>query len=288
MHFHQTLKIGSINKMKIKLASIDKKIVIDVVLQNISDTQYNEIIKYFNNLLVTSKVSEAVTDAFLFAVSKCPQANPSDLWWHVIYRHYLSTYSDQSWKRTAGFALEKVFVKFYSPLLKPFGIRISLLTGARARKTLIEMGIANKVGRSKLDVVLEGEVGENYIPFGGLHVKSSLAERIQDDVPASVAMMDKGLWSGFITLDAKAFPPPHGDGVVRGELGLRNLEEGALKRNYFERDGQFDNCYSYNSRTLPSDGPTVSGKRIYSLSFNDPKPDQLMKDIIQHWEKFSK
>jgi hypothetical protein len=110
-----------------------------------------------------------------------------------------------------------------------------------------------------------------------------LAERIQDDVPASLAMMEAGYWSGFFTLDAKAFPPPHGDGVVRGELGLRSNPEGALKRNYFERDGQFDNCYSYNLRTLPSQGETLSGKRIFVLSFSDPKPDQFMRDVTERW-----
>ena len=146
------------------------------------------------------------------------------------------------------------------------------------------MGIASRIAKSKLDIVLEGECNPGiYRVFGGVHVKSSLAERIQDDVPASLAMMEAGYWSGFLTLDAKAFPPPHGDAVVRGELGLRANPEGALKRNYFERDGQFDNCYSYNLRTIPSEEQTFSGKRIYRLSFSDPKPDQFMKDVIKRW-----
>jgi hypothetical protein len=98
-------------------------------------------------------------------------------------------------------------------------------------------------------------------------------------------MMEAGYWSGFFTLDAKAFPPPHGDGVVRGELGFRSTPEGALKRNYFERDGQFDNCYSYNLQTIPSANETISGKKIYTLSFSDPKPDQFMQDVIQNWHK---
>jgi hypothetical protein len=118
--------------------------------------------------------------------------------------------------------------------------------------------------------------------------KGSLAERIQDDVPASMAMMRAGYWSGFFTVDAKAFPPPHGDAVVRGELGFRGDPDGALKRNYFERDGQFDNCYSYNLRTIPSTGDTHSGKRIYRLSFNDPKPDQFMGDVIERWQEMKK
>ncbi len=162
------------------------------------------------------------------------------------------------------------------------------ITGNRARQVMEKMGISDKVGRSKLDVVIEGRCGrnrllDNFKPFGGIHIKSSLAERIQDDVPASIAMMAAGYWSGFFTLDAKAFPPPHGDAVVRGELGLRTDPDGALKRNYFERNGQFSNCYSYNLRTIPSEGDTPSGKRIYKVSFSDPKPDQFMRDVIERW-----
>jgi hypothetical protein len=241
----------------------------------------------YDRLLKTEKKSIAVARGYIYALKKCHKANPADLWWHVIYRHYLKHSTDQSWKRTAGFALEIAFVEFYNPLFESYGIRMECITGHRAHQVMEEMGIADKVGRSKLDIVIEGRCRENKLGnfrvFGGLHVKSSLAERIQDDVPASRAMMEAGYWSGFFTLDAKAFPPPHGDAVVRGELGLRNNPEGALKRNYFERDGQFDNCYSYNLRTIPSVGDTLSGKRIYRLSFSDPKPDQFMRDVIARW-----
>jgi hypothetical protein len=220
---------------------------VDVEIEGISDADYQDIINVLTDYLASKSRSDAVAEAYLYALLKCPDANPADLWWHVIYRYYLTLYSDQSWKRTAGFALERAFVNFYAPLLAGYGILISCLSGIRAFQVMEQMGIADRIGPSKLDVVLEGLCDDGtYRVFGGVHVKSSLAERIQDDVPASLAMMQAGYWSGFFTLDAKAFPPPHGDGVVRGELGLRSDPVGALKRNYFERDGQFDNCYSYN------------------------------------------
>lgn len=261
---------------------------VDVDISGICEAEYKEIIAFYDVTLKNRKISEVVAASYIYALKKCPRANPADLWWHVIYRHYLSQNSDQSWKRTAGYALEIAFVGFYNPLFEPYGIRMDCITGYRAFQVMGEMGIANTVGRSKLDIVIEGRcdvtnVLEIYKVIGGLHVKSSLAERIQDDVPASLAMMKAGYWSGFFTLDAKAFPPPHGDAVVRGELGFRNTPEGALKRNYFERDGQFDNCYSYNLRTIPSERDTPSGKRIYRLSFSDPKPDQFMRDVIDKW-----
>lgn len=260
---------------------------VNVELENVSQEQYNEIITYFGQSIQTKIPSKAVADAYLHAIEICPLANPADLWWHCIYRTYLARYgTDQSWKRTAGFALEDVFVTFYRPLLRPYGILISTMTKIEAYTAMIAMGIGDKIGKSKIDIILRGEFPDLSTKiFGGIHVKSSLAERIQDDVPASVAMMNAGYWSGFITLDAKAFPPPHGDAVVRGELGLRNDPEGALKRNYFERDGQFDNCYSYNLRTIPSPEHTQSGKKIYKLSFHDPKPDQFMLDVIEAWNQ---
>lgn len=261
---------------------------INVEVTGIYLEQYEEIIEQYESYLKEkSKRSDAVADAYIFALSKCPEANPADLWWHVIYRHYLNKFTDQSWKRTAGFALELAFVRFYAPLFIKYDILISVINIEKARKVMDEMGIAHKVGKSKLDIVLEGQCDDGSLRvFGGVHVKSSLAERIQDDVPASAAMMEAGYWSGFFTLDAKAFPPPHGDAVVRGELGFRQGDsEGALKRNYFVRDGQFDNCYSYNLRTPPSSASTPSGKRIYSLSFSDPKPDQFMRDVIEYWHQ---
>jgi hypothetical protein len=259
---------------------------VEVQIEGINEAEYEQIIDLFKTYLKSKSKSDAVAEAYLYALSKCPQANPADLWWHVIYRFYLSQYSDQSWKRTAGYGLERAFVKFYAPLLEKYNIRIACLSGLEALQAMQVMGIADKIGRSKLDVILEGKCDDDSSKiFGGVHIKSSLAERIQDDVPASLAMMEAGYWSGFFTLDAKAFPPPHGDGVVRGELGFRSTPEGALKRNYFERDGQFDNCYSYNLQTIPSANETISGKKIYTLSFSDPKPDQFMQDVIQNWHK---
>ena len=223
---------------------------VTVTLDGISDAQYQTILVRFKNSLKTKSKVESVTEAFLMALHLCPNANPADLWWHVVYRSYLDFgNSDQSWKRTAGYALERAFVLLYRPLFAPYGIKLNWLDKTEALRVMKDIGIDHRIGSSKLDIVLYGTKDTRIVVFGGVHVKSSLAERIQDDVPASLAMMEHDYWSGFVTLDAKAFPPPHGDAVVRGELGFRNNPQGALKRNYFERDGQFDNCYSYNLRT---------------------------------------
>ena len=111
----------------------------------------------------------------------------------------------------------------------------------------------------------------------------SIAERLTDDAPASSALIGDGYWSSVVTMDNKMFPPPHGDGVVYGELGQTRRGD---KRNYFEVAGQFSGCYSFNLRTQPSKGKTHSGSTIYALSFSEPQPDVLVRDILASWQAF--
>ena len=58
--------------------------------------------------------ADAVATAFLRSVRQWPHANPSDLWWFLVYRAYCDPFNhpamfarldlSQSWKRTAGWA----------------------------------------------------------------------------------------------------------------------------------------------------------------------------------------
>jgi hypothetical protein len=139
------------------------------------------------------------------------------------------------------------------------------------------------LGSAKTDLVLERTLGERTQRFGVIHCKASIAERLTDDVPVSRALMRKGIWSAVVTMDAKMFPPPHGDGIVRGELGLSARD----KRRYFEIAGQFSGCYSFNLRTPPSRGITRSGCRIHSLSFAEEQPDVLVSDICLARRRFA-
>ena len=72
--------------------------------------------------------TDAVVNAFLKAAEIWPHANPSDLWWFLVSRAYYDPYNhpaqfarlnlDQSWKRTSGWALEKVLVRHYGPFCR--------------------------------------------------------------------------------------------------------------------------------------------------------------------------
>ena len=145
------------------------------------------------------------------------------------------------------------------------------------------MGIHGTVGNSKLDIALYGTLGEASVLFGGMHVKASLAERVSDDVPCSEAMMRQGFLSVLFTFDAKSFPPPNGDLVNRGEFGTP--DKPSDKRQYIEKHGSFDACFSYNLRTIASPDIAKVKSVIYSSRFG--ADDQLPAFIIHFWQRFS-
>lgn len=236
----------------------------------------------------SAKNREAIFKALSLGINGFPNVNPSDIYHHIVYRLYLREYTktqaDRSWVRAGGEALELFLETHYANVLAPYGIGIRWLVSAKDKlAALEEMGLTGLVGSSKLDIVLYGKHQGKEIVFGGIHVKASLAERVSDDVPCSEAMMKRGYSSFLLTLDAKSFPPPSGDLVNRGELGT--LENGSDKRKYIETHGSFTGCYSYNLRSIPSGKETVSGKKIYTSTF-DPKTDLLPVHIVEAWKNF--
>ena len=259
-----------------------------VEVTGITDNEVSRTRDRLDSLLNNGRqISDAVAIAFADAISECPDANPSDLWQHVIYRHLLNLgWNDNKWKRVSGFALERALAKIYKPRLISYGLRMRKLKDRDANLFLDNMNI--NVKATKIDLFLEGRTTEGWQIFGAAHVKASIAERIQDDVPASQAFMEASLTSIALTMDAKSYPPPHGDCVNYGELGGRsmNVEKERLKRNYVEKSGQFDGLFSFNLRTPPSHEATLSGKRIHTMSLNENQPDQLVKFLNEKWEAY--
>jgi hypothetical protein len=267
----------------------DKSVIVDV--ENVLDSSYELIQTKFKQLLQTNKPYEAIAESFVYAVELCPKANPSDIWQHIIYRTYIDQgNNEQSWKRASGQGFEVAFANIYNRRLSVYGIRLVVLSKSSAIRALTEMGLLGKIEPSKMDIAIEGNCdihGNNWKIFGVIHGKTSLAERIKDDAPASRIIMEHGFISIAATLDSKSFPPPHGDGVNYGELGgrtiLMGIKENQPKRNYFEKDGDFTNGYSYNLRTPQSPMITPSGCRIKTLSFSENQPDDFVKDVQSFW-----
>jgi len=165
---------------------------------------------------------DAVATAFLKAVELWPKANPSDLWWFLVYRAFCDPYNhpaqfarlnlDQSWKRTAGWALEEVLVRHYGPL----------------RKHIQEARLTGRIEADKVDVLLTGDTGSGPRFFGVVHVKASFAERRTDDVPLSEALARAGYTSPLWTMDCKSSPATHP--LNRGELGRAHGKRGAKRK----------------------------------------------------------
>lgn len=271
-----------------RLSTIVNDISVEIDLSGVTDSAYKTVGRLLDKDLrrPTVKNRDAINKAFLYALRECPNANPSDLWHHVVYRQYctiLIRYRPlnplQSWVRASGDALEMAVEHLYAPILAPHRIKIVALTSRpQRRRVLEEMGIGTEVGDSKLDIALYTELQvDHWQIFSGVHVKASLAERVSDDVPASRAMMGRGYFSPLWTLDVKSFPPPHGDLINRGELGRPTAP--SEKRKYIEEHGDFDGCYTANSRTVPSIVQTASRKRIYRLDL-PTQPDKFAQDVI--------
>jgi len=247
------------------------------------DKEENETIK-----------TEAVARAFLLAVRLWPKANPSDLWYFLIYRAYCDPYNHparfarldfaQSWKRTGGWALEVILARHYGPFLKKHDITL-LVPDARTRqKVVASLDLTDRIEADKIDLVLFGRNSTVPVFFGVVHVKASFAERRTDDVPLSIALSKGGFTSPLWTMDCKSAPGVHPEN--RGELGQIGTARSA-KRKDIEDEGYFTGCFSYNRNTLPSPLSLPAERRVYVCDFSNPD-DAFSRFIISRWQAFPK
>ena len=205
--------------------------------------QFTEFLKVLRDGLAspgadddTAAWSNAVGQAFLTGVKLWPQANPSG---SVVLCRSPSLLrpiqpqcaspektSIKAEARTGGWALEKVFVGYYSDELKKSGINI--YTGTRDQKLAIiaKLGLDSRLEADKVDVLLTGDSNRGEVFFGVVHVKASFAERRTDDVPMSRDLIRAGYSSPLLTMDCKATPDAEPNN--RGELGA--LRGGATSR----------------------------------------------------------
>ena len=236
--------------------------------------------------------TDSVARAFLKAVKLWPGANPSDLWWFMIYRAYCDPFNHpaissdldfmQSWKRTGGWALEEVLVRHYGPFLQEHGIGLFIADGDTKGALLSEVDSGDRLESDKVDVVLTG--GEPARLFGVVHVKTSFAERRTDDVPMSVALRDAGYTTPLWTMDCKSVPSEWP--TNSGELGQSHGRRSAKRRD-IEDEAYFTGCFSYNLNTNPSAQSVASDRRVYVCDFKDPD-DAFSRFIRKRWRTFQK
>ncbi|GAB2469315.1 hypothetical protein GCM10027265_18010 [Jatrophihabitans fulvus] len=265
----------------------------EVLLENASLDQMNEIVLLLRNGLAVGEKRNAVVECFLKAVELWPDLNPSDLWYFLVSHAYQDPYNHrasdlgldlaQSWKRTSGWALEAVILQHYNEHLATHGIHLEMPKPERKRRLLEEMGVIDVAGADKADVLVVGEHEGRQEAFGVVHVKASFAERRTDDVPLSQQLIAKGFASPLLTMDCKA--TPSAQPVNRGELGdvqARGADVSA-KRLDIERDRKFDACFSFNARTKPTPRRQAASARIYVVDFSEPN-DAFSKYLVRKWK----
>jgi transcriptional regulator with XRE-family HTH domain len=239
--------------------------------------------------------TQAVARTFLKAMQLWPHANPSDIWWFLVYRAYCDPFNhpasyarldlSQSWKRTGGWALEEILVQFYGPFLQKKGIRLFIAQRDEKVRLLQQLTISERLEADKVDVLLTGERKGTSQCFGVVHVKASFAERRTDDVPMSKALVGAGYLSPLWTMDCKSTPSANPDN--RGELGETIGNSGdprSAKRKDIEDDGYFSACFSYNRNTRATPSSQKSKARVIVCDFQSPD-DAFSQFVIQNWQK---
>ncbi|MYH14535.1 MAG: helix-turn-helix transcriptional regulator [Gammaproteobacteria bacterium] len=240
-----------------------------------------------SGLVSTSGRADAVAGAFLDAVRRWPNLNPSDIWTFLIHRAYCDRGShplaaarlnlEQSWKRTSGWALERVLVQHYAPFLERAGIVLKI--GLRSEKKQWFDSIGDpRLLPDKADVLIARKLSGTEQPVGVIHVKASIAERRTDDVPMSQALMEAGLLSVFWTMDVKSHPSA--TPTNRGEFGqAADGQARSEKRMDFEENGHFSACFSYNGNTIPTPISRKARSRIFVCDFRNP--DDLFTKFLR-------
>ena len=213
----------------------------------------------------------AIHVALTYAINKDPSVNKRDIW-KLIQDEYIEnlhiSFPDQrepaqSYRRASGDAWE-MFIEEYlnsNDRLRQEGIRAVRLRGEDFTRLTNALGV--NLRPRDVDFFLQGvdEAGSTKV-FGALFPKASYAERIRADEGASRALMEKGLWTATVTLDA------------REELGTE--EQPSVKRQTIN-DGAFDGCYSFNEHTFP--GPRVHIVQCTVRGMRNP----LVRDIVRAW-----
>jgi transcriptional regulator with XRE-family HTH domain len=278
----------------------------EYVLKGAVEGQYNQVVDVLRNGLAglckdhisseeeKSIKSTSVANAFLKAVSIWQDANPSDIWWFIVYRLYCDQYNhpsvcskldfQQSWKRTGGWALEQILVQHYQEYLSKYNVRIFIGSTEEKERLLQKLDVEGRLESDKADVLLTYYDDSDIECFAGVvHVKASFAERRTDDVPMSKSLSDAGFLSPLWTMDCKSVPSRNP--LNRGELGKiydgSGLDQRSAKRKDIEDDGFFTGCFSYNHNTLQTPENYPAASRIYSCDFRNP--DDAFSRHILDW-----
>lgn len=260
-----------------------------------TEAEWRDVLDVMRDGFAANDLSGAVVRSFHRAMALWPHANPSDIWYFVIAQGFVDPFNhpardarrdwSQSWKRTGGWALERVLVAHYETFLFQHGITIAILPKPQIATMMQLAGLGPEAIPDKADVILYGTYRETNSLLGVVHVKASFAERRTDDVPMSRALIQAGFFSPLWTLDGKAHPSPEpvNSGELGGVLTPGQVDGRSEKRKDFEVQGSFSACFSYNTRTLPTPiGQAGVAAPIVVCDFSNPN-DAFSRAVIAAW-----
>lgn len=270
----------------------------EYIIKNTSVETFDKLLAEFRTNITKDKnqKTNAVAKAFFKAIELFPLVNPSDIWYFIIPRIFQDAYNhpvteintdfSQSWKRTGGWALEKIFVDYYKNELAKHDILIDIFQEKNKTELLDKMRLSYKVQPNKADVLLVNIKNGKYECFGVVHVKASFAERRTNDQPFSEALLKKNYFSPFMTMDCKATPSKQP--ANKGELGNifdTDSDKRTDKRKEFEEEGYFSACFSFNSNTKPTPVNQKATARIFRMKFLNPN-DEFTRMTIRERDRF--
>ncbi|HEX5152122.1 MAG TPA: BsaWI family type II restriction enzyme [Parafilimonas sp.] len=270
----------------------------EYIIKNSSVEIFDELLSAFRRKINESKTAKtnAVIDTFFKAIELFPHINPSDIWYFIIPRIFQDAYNHpvtdintdfgQSWKRTGGWALEKIFVEYYKIGLAKHNILIDIFQEKNKTDLLDKMRLSYKVQPNKADVLLVNTKNGKYDCFGVVHIKASFAERRSSDQSFSTALMQKQFFSPFMTMDCKATPSKHP--INKGELGDvydAAKDKRSNKRKEFEEEGYFSACFSFNLNTKPTPHSQKATARIFAMKFSSLN-DEFIRMTVRERDRF--
>ena len=180
----------------------------------------SEVIDEVRSLLLTLWKAEgkpgvkawAIHIALTYAINEDPSVNKRDIW-KLIQDEYVANLHErfpdqaepsQSYRRASGDAWE-MFVEEYlnsNDRLRKEGLRAVRLHGEDFKRLTAALNV--DLRPKDVDFFLQGVTESGSVRvFGALFPKASYAERIRADEGASRKLMENGLWSATVTLDAR-------------------------------------------------------------------------------------
>jgi len=272
-------------EMEVKTTTTESDAEIAAV-SNLRSTEIDAIRQQLNASMMTHAYQKhAIAETFLWAMDEFPYANPSDIWYHGIYRQFIGDNADdesalQAWRAISGDAFEIVVAQYYASRLPEY-VSLYKTTDPTVREQFERLGGTELSAGDIADIAIVGEFHGKKQVFGGINVLTSFKGRLGEYRDGAEVLQENGLLAPVITLDVYT-----NDNSIENRGELRTDQVRRKPARLVEEEQAFSNLYSFNSRTDESDPmtPNHAVKRISAPSFFDV----FVYDTLTFWDQHTK